>query len=671
MPISKYVDNSGGLNITDSPIKMEDNQATGQSYNYSYTRVGALTKVLSAGLINTTPDSQLISVGLGTYHSVDTDIRTLIRGAGTKFQTFNITTGVFTDLIDDTSAAHSDFLLSGSTQPLVFCPFATLIGGTQLHMAGAGLTLPDLYNGDKITQNGVNVPKGSIGLTVNTHNGGSWFAVGAYYYGVQFRKRSTQATSNVSLDQTATVVNSDDTITISLSGINNIDTTLYDQIYIFRSAVSGSINFTTGSLIAQIPSTQTSYVDTGSSIADAQNIARPGNIILDQSVLPAGTYNSVSAFKLRLVVAKGSTIYFSDLNKPESWPLTNVITVPSGGDITALGTIGVPSEYTTGADQYLCIWKERELWVVTGEDYTNWSLLFVDKTGCASQSLVVSFNGFVTWITYNGIFIWTGQSRPIRVSKLIQALFETDGDLDKDFLTQGVGRHYEKENLVVWRLSHRTKGKNKLSIKLDTRLTAMVIAQATFQLPEIPAIFTFDYDNNSYYGLESFITNNDEILIAGDDQGNMYQVYGSASNTVAFDYETKPLDMGCPEVLKNFKRVLVLVEKLTPNDLDLFFWADYRNRNEYASKESVSLAPQKGTQPALWDIALWDQAEWDDYTPDINWIEYNLHSQENNSQGNSLKLRFEQLEASAPVRIHGFAIEWEPANNLPVPTQQV
>jgi hypothetical protein len=206
---------------------------------------------------------------------------------------------------------------------------------------------------------------------------------------------------------------------------------------------------------------------------------------------------------------------------------------------------------------------------------------------------------------------------------------------------------------------------------MDVRLTAAA-AQENLQNPEIDGVFVFDTDSNKYYALCSFRpSNQDEVLVAGDDSGYVYSMYSAASTAVSFDYETRPLDMGYPELLKRFKRVLVYVEKLTDNDLSLYFWADYRVRDEYRSVTKASLSPSKGTQPALWDVALWDQAYWDDYTPDISPVEFNIHNFENNAEGLSLKLRFEQLEASAPVRIHSYAVEWEPLSNLPLPTAQV
>jgi len=666
--------NAGGVNLTSSPISIGDDQATGTSYNYDYAKTGAITKVLAPNALNTVADAQLNSLGLGMHHDVATDLRTLIRCAGTQIQTYNTSSGLRTSLSDDTSAANSNFLTS-TNQPVVFSCFNASVGGTVLWMAGGGMSSIYGYTGPtggQITANGVAAPTGSITTSVNTMSSGTFPTGGvSYYYAIQYRKKSTQAFSNVSLDSVATIVNTSDTVTLNWT-LTNVDTTLYDQVWIWRSAVNGSTGFTTGSIIAQLPSSITTYTDTGPSIADTQLTARPGNTVLDNSPLPPGVYKYVCTFKRRLIAFSGSAIYLSDLNKPESWPLTNVIQIASGGPITGGSAIGNPSEYTTGTDEYLCIWKERELWALTGDDFNSWDLVFIDKTGCAGQNLVCTFNGYVAWMGYTGIFIWGGNGQPTRISLPIQVLWDVDGDIDKANLKFGTVAQYEKASQVIWRISHRTLGFNKFSIKLDTRLTSQSIASATVSTTDMNGIYMLDTDSKSYDAMVSFRPSNyDEMLIVGDNVGFVYQQYGSTNSPVLFDYETKPLDMGHPERQKRFKRVIVYVEKITPNDLKLYFWADYRVRAEYASVVKASLTPTKGTQPALWDVALWDQAYWDDYTADISPIEFHLHSYENNAEGISLKLRFEQYDANAPVRIHGYAIEWDDASNLPVPTAQI
>lgn len=670
-----FSSNQDGLNLTDSPLKIQDSQATGQSYNYDYAITGAVTKVLASSVINSPADAQLKSLGLGVHHTATTDVRTVIRAAGTKIQTFDPATGTIVDQSEDTSSPNSNFLAADSTQPVVMVPFNSLIGGTILWLAGGGMSHLYGYTGSNVTQNGTPVPTGSITATVLPTSGGTFATTGIYFYAVAFRKTGTQALSNAVLDLSATITSTSDRVSINWSTLTNIDTSKYDKVYIYRSAVGGVSGFTTGDLIAQVAIGTTSFIDNGSFITTASNIPRSGSSVLDNSVLPSGNINSVTSYRGRLIVAINGTFYISDLNKPESWPAANVFTPDSGGPILALGTIGVPSEYTTGADQYACIWKENELWVFTGSSLTDWELLFVDKTGCIVQSLVVSFNGFVGWITLNGIYLWDGKGKPSRISRPIQALFSVDGDLDLTKLSQGYGAHYKSNNQVIWRVSHKIKGTNKIFIKMDTRLSAIKMSQASpnLQNPELDGVFILDFDANAYYTIATYRPSGggNEQLLVGDDTGFVYNAFVEGTTAASFTYETRPIDLGAPENNKRFKRVIVFLEKLTPNDLTLYFWADNRIRDEYRSKLTVSMSPLKGTQPALWDIALWDLAMWDDYTPDISAIQFNLHSAENNAEGTAIKLRFEQIEASAPVRIHGFGIEWEDMGPISIPTGQV
>lgn len=674
MPITSFTNNQDGLNNSDSPFKIADSQATGQSYNYDYAVTGAITKVLGPSAINTVPDTQLKSIGLGVHHSATTDTRSVVRAAGTKLQYFDTSLGTFTNLSEDTTVSNSDFLTSGSTKPVVFTPFNTLIGGTVLWAGGGDAAALYGYTGTNITKNGTPAPTGSISTTVTT-SGGSFVAIGTYFYSVAFRKTATQALSNAALDVSATISNTTDKVSIDLSALTNSDLSKYDKIYIYRSAVSGVTAFTTGDLVAQVNIGTTSYLDTGTYITTASNIPRAGSTVLDNSVLPSGTINFVTAFKRRLLVAINGTFYVSDLDKPESWPIGNVFTPSTGGPITALGIIGAPSEYTTGIDQYACIWKDDELWSFTGNNLTDWELLFIDKTGCSVQSLVVAFNGLITWVTTNGIYIWDGKGKPSRISRPIQAMFNSDGDLDKTKLNQGYGVHFRGTNQVIWRLSHKIKGVQKLSIKMDTRLSAtkLFAKSSDLQNPELDGVFITDCDSNAFYALCSYKSSPgaDEQLLLGDNAGYIYNGFRSAGTAVQFTYETRSLDMGLPESNKRFKRVIAFIEKLTNNDLTLSYWADNRQRDEYKSKVKVSMSPIKGTQPALWDVALWDQAYWDDYQSDISPVEFNLHSYENNAEGTSLKLRFEQLEANAPVRIYSFAVEWEDLGTLSVPAQQI
>lgn len=446
-----FGDNTGGTNLADSVFKITDNQASG-GYNFDYILTGGIRKRLGPQTINSSPDSQVRTLGFGLYAPASGLIKALMRAAGTKLQLFDTGAPLFTPLMDDTAGAGSNPFVLGSTQTVNFSQFNNGVSNI-LWMAGGGATLPiGAYSQTNYTTNGASPAAGTLIATdasspvvlkdltftkntppagstilikliggavagsevvtvsgttitikiqdgsstanqINTAYGlvsaatslvtcsvsgtgsnsqnigrvaissaGTWPSTSTYAYTIVYRKLSTQGLSNASLDVTATLLKTTDTVYLDLSGLTGLDTTLVDEIFIFRSAAAGAVNFTTGSLIAQIPSTQTSYVDTGptTDLASAQNIPRNGNLLLDNSVLPAGTYNALTMFKRRLVTSQNSTLYLSDLNKSESWPASNVITVPSAGNITGLAVISFTSPQAQTLDEILVIFKERE-----------------------------------------------------------------------------------------------------------------------------------------------------------------------------------------------------------------------------------------------------------------------------------------------------------------------
>ena len=110
MQVTNFFDNSGGLNITDSPFKIADEQATG-GYNYQYDRTGGISKRAGHYPINTVADAQLKSLGLGLWFNTTDATKKLLRIAGTKLQTVNLTTKTFTAISNDVATPTSDLLM--------------------------------------------------------------------------------------------------------------------------------------------------------------------------------------------------------------------------------------------------------------------------------------------------------------------------------------------------------------------------------------------------------------------------------------------------------------------------------------------------------------------------------------------------------------------------------
>lgn len=587
-----FFDNIGGTNLADSVFKIADNQAAG-GFNFDYTLTGGFRKRLGPSLINTVADTELRTLGLGQYSTAQGS-KTLIRAAGTKLQTFDPSAPSFTALTKDT-AVDADPFASGSTQSVGFVQFnngsSNILWGT-----GGGATLPvGAVSTTEYTANGMAEPVGALGTTVTPADAGNFAATGDYAYAIAYHKASTGVLSNVALDDIATIASTSDSVTITLTGLSGLDTTLVDEIYIYRSALNAADGFTTGELIAQIPSTDTSYTDRGDYLETAANIARAGNVLLDNSTLPSGTYNVSTLYKRRLVTAQDSTVYISDVNKSESWPLTNYITVPSAGKITALAVISFTSPQAQTLDEILVIYKEREMWVITGDDYTTFTLKFIDQVGCIDQNLVVLANGFLSWIDFRGVYLWDGTSKPIYCSRLLEPLFRKDGDLDKVKLGLGTGEFLRKENLVVWYLSSKIYGEQKFTIKLDLRLTLPRIEQ-TMTGRNIDAVLLQDTLAFPVYAALSHIPQNgsDEMMVLGDDAGFCYYASNGTSDAgegIEFAYLTKPLAMENPNVQKLFHTVVAWVEDVGTWDLTLDYWSNFRTSSAFQSTKALPYPP--------------------------------------------------------------------------------
>lgn len=653
-----FFDNTGGLNLSDSPFKVKDGQATDGS-NYDYVLTGGIRKRKGHQKVNSSADGSLKSLGLALNNTAS-GTKTVIRAAGTAIQYADLSVPSFTALTEDTTAASSAFLTSGSTQPVIFSQFNTTSANI-LWAAGGGMdAIYGAYSTTKVTKNGVAVPTGSITATVSL-TGGSFAATGDYRYAVAFRKTSTQAISNAVFSESATLANTTDKVTIDLTLITNIDTTKYDKFYIYRSAVSGASGFTTGDLVAQVAISATSYVDTGTSLTSSTNVPRADSLVLDNSVLATATYKVLTTFKRRLVTASNSTLYFSDVNKPESWPTVNTITVPSGGPITGLATISFTSASADTIDELLVIFKERELWVITGSSISDWSLKQIDNVGCPNQSLIVSANGFLSWIDYRGIYLWEGTGKPIYCSRPIEAIFDKDGDLDKPKLLYGFGQFYRKNNQIIWVLSHKIYGEQKFIIKMDVRLTLPNVENnLTGRI--IDGVFIFDDIAFSVYAGLSYLpsTSSDESLLIGDDSGYVYQaynVYADAGSGYDFFYTTKFLDFGNPNSDKRYNYVVVWVEEVGDWNLLLDYWTDYAVGDGLKSTRALPLSTADQNAAALWDVARWDIAFWDDYTTKLRPLWFQLASDaNNNTEGKSIRLQFRQETANQPVTIAGFSV---------------
>lgn len=654
---TSYFDNVGGINNSDSPFKVLDTQATG-GINFEYSLEGAFTKRKGHDKINAVADSQSKARGIDILNTT-LGTKTVVRAAERKIQNFDVDALTFTNLSQDTAAAGTDVFPASCTMPVAFAGFNSETVSL-LNFCGSTDAVYAVYSPSKFTKNGVVNPGGTLSVASSLSTGGSWTTSGSFYYGVSYHKASTGAEGNVACDLSVAVTTTFATITLSLSALTSVDVTTYDYGTLWRSAVGGVDGFTAGSVVKTFDTEATTVVDTGTSLFDAQNVPRTDSVVLDYSPLPSGTYNVLATWKRRLVTATGSTLRFSGLNQPESWPTVNTITIPSGGPITAVAVIAFNTQF--GSDEYLAVFKERELWLVRGDSYLDWSLTFIDAVGCPSQSLVALANGFLTWIDYRGVYLWDGSDKPILCSSPIESLFAQDGDIDKSKLGLACSYYSRSDNVVGWFLTSKTYGEQNICLKLDLRLTLPGVA-SSLSGRMIPGVFLIDRQVPDIYSAKAYLPTSasDETLLIGDNAGFMYDaysVYADAEAGIDFQYITRFDDQGSPNVSKRYKQVIAWVDEVGTWDLKLDYWAGYRAAQLSKSTLEAPISSARSNETALWDIAFWDQAYWDDYTPRLRGIVFNLNNDKGNAEGDCLRLCFRNDGANEPVTVHGYTVVW-------------
>lgn len=660
-----FMDNVGGINLTDSVFKIAQNQAAG-GINFDYILTGGIRKRLGAPKINSVADTALYALGIGEYAPISGTSKSVFRAAGMQLQLFDTSVPSFTSIGSDQASPSFTPFANGSVIDVQFTQFSM---GTSdiLWGAGGGAALPvGAYSTSKYTVNGVAPATGTFTAVKHTL-GGSWSVgnVGLFRYAIAYHKASTGALSNAALDASATTTTITDNVVLSWDAVP--DQTLIDQVWIYRSALAGVSGFTTGSLIAKVASSTTTFTDKGDignpDLLSAQNVPRIANTVLDYSPLPTGTYQSMTLWGHRLVTASGNTLYISGVNLSEAWPLTNYIVVPSAGPITALSTVSFTSPQANSLQELLVVFKEKEVWVLTpgtSNDYTTWALLKVDDVGCINQSLVVRANGFLAWVTWRGIYLWDGTSKPIYASRLLEPLFGTDGDIDKSLFTEGCSAFFRRENQITWYLSSKTYGTQKFAIKMDVRLTMLQIEQ-NLTGRVIDGVFIQDVHTFPVYTAATILPlgGSNEQLILGDNAGFCYYASNGTSDGGAdynFRYLSAPLHCGNPNVRKQFHSVVAWVQDAGNWNLYLDYWPDFITDTNLQTTIGLQVSTENQSA-ALYDIATYDISYYDAYYPDLVPLVFNLQAgNANSAQGSAIQLQFRNDTADQPIVIHGYSL---------------
>lgn len=662
---------NGGLNTSDSPFVVDRTMCVGGK-NFDFRKRGAVQKRLGHLKLNSSANAQTKTLGLGQWDRTGGS-RKVLRASGTKLQEFNTSSYAFTNLTEDTTTATSSFLPGTSTQPVVTAMFNDPNAGC-LWAAGGGMSaIYGMYSGTKVTENGVPTPGGTI-TVANSPAGGTWGATGYYRYAVAFRKTSTQATSNAVLFTEVHITDTTKQVRVDLAALTGVDTAKYDKIYLYRSSYSsstqGNTAFTAGDLVALIDSSvpgsgTTYYDDSGSAnyVSTSISVPQADSTVADQSVLPTKTYTSLAVFKRRLVTAYNNTVRFSDINQDEYWPTYQTITLPTGGDITAVATLSFTSPVSADVDEYLCVFQQRAIWVITGDGVItsgipNWSLKFISSAGAIGQSSIVAADGFLAWVNYRGFYLWNGNGKPRYISKRIEDKFALAGDIDKTKLGSAWGIYCEGRGEIQWVLSSKTYGEQQLSLKLD--LDATIKAPNGGDMYE--GVFSPDALGFSAYAGVSFLsasTSTDETYYYGDGSGYVYSGYSSPYDGgafVDFQYITPYLWPAGPSSTMRVHKVVAYVHDKGTYDLTLNYWTNYRSTAAEGGTRSLSISPgTEGNTGAVWGSATWGAGTtWGSVGSRPRTVTFKLS--DTNSEGDCIKLQFSQTSSTKPCIFYGFSI---------------
>lgn len=563
------------------------------------------------------------------------------------------------------------FLNSSSTQPAVFNMFNTASTGV-LWGVGAGIaSLPyGVYSSTKVTQNGVPAPTCSSFTATDHGSGSTTLQTGTYRYTLVYRKTSTQALSNAGAEASVSVT-SGHSVDLAWT-LSNGDTTKYDKVYIYRSSLNGAAGFTSGDLAHIADITDTTYSDDGTNYSDSENVPRANSTVLDNSQLSSGTYTSITSFKRRLVTALNSVVYFSDINKSESWPTYQNIVIPSGGPITALGVIGLTSPLATDIDEVLVVFKQSECWVITGDgvldsnDIPNWSLKFVNNAGASGQASVVSAEGYLFWVNYRGFFTWNGSGKPSRLSRKIWDKFQNQGDIDKSKLGRCFGFYSQKRNEVQWVLSSATYGEQLYGLRLDLTNTLGSREGGIGDTKDVLGVFCADQFSTPMYAGMGFLasaSSTDETIYFGDNTGYVYGGFndtgdGTGTTQITWQIQSPNHTFGSPNTAKRFHKVVAWILDNGDYDLTLQYWTDYKYATTDANSGTLAANdnPLAATAAGIWGTGVWGTMVWGSVPTRVKPLTFNLSPSSNGCEGDALKLRFSQTGDSQSPVLYGYSI---------------
>jgi hypothetical protein len=259
-------------------------------------------------------------------------------------------------------------------------------------------------------------------------------------------------------------------------------------------------------------------------------------------------------------------VWFSDPADPEGVDLS-----PDDGDFMDIGsTTGAqtPIVAIQGIPNGLLVFKETELFIITGSDYTNFSVRKMADIGALGIGSVQSAGSGAIWAGREGIFYTDGTT----IKNLSAALgdYWTQGLAGFQLSLHRMGSYIWKNQYVLStnffspRYSLHKSGATSapapltVCIDLDTFAITMFTNMMTNDSTIMPSASGFPtlaiMDDGAVPGTTSVVDVSQIHSVTGTGPDTI-QVNGSAALGPDFYLETKKYDLGDPERKKLFKQI--------------------------------------------------------------------------------------------------------------------
>lgn len=702
--VEDFFTNTDGLNTVDSPFVVGHNTIS-DGVNVEYVARGGFRR-RDGHTRRGSADSDTRTIGAALWDKPGTGrlvIKASNTGAAGKLKAVDLTSYSPTTLTSDEASPSSTPLPNNTSIPVSFSMFNTSSAGILWAAGSAATNLYGVYSGTKFTANGSVAPTVSSPATFSFVGSGGNYIAGLYSkYMITFIKGSTSAESNATvLGKTTSASGGSDSATVIFSAATFPDVTKYTKMRVYRqisfAAFADNSAFTGGTLIAEITISGLANFNSGtitltdkfdsitmSGSGSATNnltgvsdslVPNSGFVVLDNSPLPSGTFNVVTTWKRCLVTASNNTVYISDTNKPESWPLSLRFNIPSGGAIQALAVISASSITSSQIDEYLLIFKQNELWVVTGDpdpvNTSSLSLKFVDSVGAVGPLAVVVAEGICLWFSTRGVYGWNGNGKPIHFFRPIKDKLASSGDIDLTKAQKIWGIYKPDTKHVVFCVSSKAQGSNGSSTQGENTYIykqSLEFVQGSktdlANKTDLDGSFTPEIlPTSAACGVAFYptTTSTKQVQWFADYSGYVWTMYDAITDSTRvqpFEYTTQFIPLGSPFISKKVHRVLLYFKNNGPINLTMNYWSKYRfqvvdqSSTEFMSTESGNTASSSIWGATTWGSGLWAASISSKTDPAI----FELNNNNNNSEGDSFKFQFTNSDYTLPLEFIGFSV---------------